>query len=90
MPYIYAGKDLPSYLPDPLDQALFVAFLRARYTDSFISQYQDNYGSTSLLNVRGVTEFVQHTIDDLEASITTTTTSTIASLNTTTSTNSNT
>lgn len=68
MSYIYVRKDL-SFIADPQEQALLVAFLRALYMPDYIQRCADEYGFTLFLDQVEVKAFAEAAIDMVEASI---------------------
>lgn len=63
MTYVYVRKDL-SYMDDPQEQSLLMAFLRALYDDEYMSTCQDKYGF--LLPSDQVRAFGLRAIEELE------------------------
>lgn len=44
--YIYVRKDLPSFIPNPINQELLKAFLNALYIDEYIKDCDENFNFT--------------------------------------------
>jgi len=68
MSYVYVRKDL-SFIADPQEQALLVAFLRALYMPDYIQRCADEYGFVLFLDNAEVTQFAEAAITMVEASI---------------------
>jgi len=73
MSYIYVRKDL-SFIADPQEQAMVVAFLRALYMPDYIQRCADEYGFTLFLDNAEVKLFAETAIDMVEASVNSTAT----------------
>jgi len=68
MTYLYVRTDL-SFIEDPQEQALLVAFLRALYMPQYIERCAELYGFTLILNNTEVKQFAEDAIDLVEESV---------------------
>lgn len=66
--YLYVRKVISDYIPDPVEQGIFIAFLRALYNTDYVNVCVENYGF--VLPSDDITSYAIAAIDELATNVT--------------------